>query len=221
MPPNLTQPSTPKAIPSSHSGNSLPGTQPVTTSTSPGNLATMARTGRGSRYPQSLLVSTPASIPQIFSELMADPISAMTHPKACFVVQKLLDVSDLTALGQIVQVVAQNFSHLSLNQFGCHVVQKALSVAPNPSVLVIQLEKYHVLMNLLHSPHGTHVAQACIPLLPPRTKAFIVNVVRGQVVNIGRNQHGTYFLQKMVDGNSMDGTGVNIIVEEILLHVAG
>ena len=59
-------------------------------------------------------------------------------------------------------------SHLSLNQFGCHVVQKTLTVAPNPSVLVIQLEKYHVLMNLLHSPHGTHVAQACIPLLPPK-----------------------------------------------------
>merc|ERR1719186_982459 len=221
MPPNLTQPSTPKAIPSNHSGSSLPGTQLVNTSTSPGNLATMARTGRGSRYLQSLLVTTPASIPQIFSELMADAVSAMTHPKACFVVQKLLDVSDSTALVQIVQVVAQNFSQLSLNQFGCHVVQKALSVAPNPSVLVIQLEKYHVLMNLLHSPHGTHVAQACIPLLPPRTKAFIVNVVRGQVVNIGRNQHGTYFLQKMVEGNSMDGTGVNIIVEEILLHVAG
>merc|ERR1719186_2587959 len=220
MPPNLTQPSTPKDLPSSLSGNSLPDTQVVNSSTNPGNLATMARTGRGSRYLQSLLVTTPASIPQIFSELMADAVSAMTHPKACFVVQKLLDVSDLTAIGQIVQVVAQNFSHLSLNQFGCHVVQKALTVAPNPSVLVIQLEKYQVLMNLLHSPHGTHVAQACIPLLPPTTKAFIVNVVRSQVVNIGRNQHGTYFLQKMLDTNSTDGAGVNILVEEILLHVA-
>jgi len=194
-------------------------------SASCGNLAAMARTGRGSRYLQSLLVTTPASVPQIYGEIMSDAVSAMTHPKACFVVQKLLEVANPEAVKQMVQVIVDNFTFLSLNQYGCHVVQKALTVAPNPLMMVIQLENYRNLMTMLHSAHGTYVAQACLPILPPRTTTFIINAVRGQVEDLGRNQHGTYFLQKMValgtfkDGERTDATSVNVIVEEILKQV--
>jgi len=186
-----------------------------------GNLATMARTGRGSRYLQSLLVTTPASVPQIFCEIMGESVSAMTHPKACFVVQKLLEVANPEAVNHMVQEIADNFAFLSLNPYGCHVVQKALTVAPNPLMMVIQLENYRDLMTMLRSPHGTHVAQACLPLLPPRTNTFIINAVAGQVVDLGRNQHGTYFLQKMVEIGASHGEGIdgNVIVMEILKHI--
>merc|ERR1740139_1192726 len=105
----------------------------------------------------------------------------------------------------MVQVIADNFTFLSLNPYGCHVVQKALTVSPNPQMMVIQLENYRDLMSMLHSAHGTYVAQACLPFLPPRTKTFIILAVRGQVVDLGRNQHGTYFLQKMVNLGSSHG----------------
>jgi len=201
------------------------GNLATNSSTDSGNLATMARTGRGSRYLQSLLVTTPASVPQIYGEIMSDAVSAMTHPKACFVVQKLLEVAIPVAVNHMVQVIVDNFIFLSLNPYGCHVVQKALTVASNPLMMVIQLENYRNLMSMLHSAHGTYVAQACLPLLPPRTTMFIINAVRGQVLDLGRNQHGTYFLQKMVavgtfhGGEGTDGTNGNVIVEEILKQV--
>jgi len=204
--------------------NSSGGNLAINSNPSGGNLATMARTGRGSRYLQSLLVTTPASIPQIFGEMMADAVSTMTHPKACFVVQKLLEVANLVMINQMVQVITDNFTFLSLNPYGCHVVQKALTISPNPLMMVIQLENYRDLMTMLRSPHGTHVAQACLPLLPPRTYTFIINAVRGQVVDLGSDQHGTYFLQKMVDigaslGEGIDGNNTSIIVMEILKQV--
>ena len=55
--------------------------------------------------------------------------------------------------------------------------------------------------------------------MPVRTTTFIVNSLLGHMVDIGRNPHGTYFIQKLVTGKAQGQVSVQLLIEEIVNNV--
>ena len=51
-------------------------------------------------------------------------------------------------------------------------------------------------------------------MLPVRITTFIVNALLGHMVDIGRNQYGTFFIQKLVTGKVKGQVSVQLLIEE-------
>ena len=69
---------------------------------------------------------------QLLELLAEDPLGLVNNPKSCYVVQKLVAVAPKDMLEQLASIVRQNFLHMSINAYGCFVVQALLS-QPNLS----------------------------------------------------------------------------------------
>ena len=94
-------------------------------------------------------------------ELMKNAVNAINHPKATYVIQKLMEVANYGSLDVIVDSVSQHLSWLACNPAGCRVVQKCLVMSSPDQQLKItsQLENLKTLLMLLKNKYGIHVMQ--------------------------------------------------------------
>ena len=92
---------------------------------------------------------------------MVNAVNAMNHPKATYVMQKLMDVADSASMEIFVDKVTHNFSWLACNPAGCRVLQKCLlmSSPDQQCEITTQLENSKTLLMLLKNKYGTHVVQ--------------------------------------------------------------
>jgi len=186
-----------------------------------GNLLQLAMTPSGSRYLQSALPSLGAdSRRALETELLSDIVTAMNHSSATYVVQTLLETTDSVGLERIVSVVTSQFRSLSYHPAGCRVVQKCLSLADpaQQNSIVRLLGNQTTLLGLLRNKNGIYVAQACLPLMSPQTAKVVVNSLRGHVLELGKNQCATHFLQQFLAGQP--ATVVTPVIDEVLANVA-
>ena len=88
-------------------------------------------------------------------------MSLMTGSKSSYVIQKLISVLPSSELGELTQVILDNFVALSLDKVGCRVVQFLLEFSSSDQQTLITrcLAEARTLVKLATSPHGTYVAQ--------------------------------------------------------------
>merc|ERR1719154_39021 len=189
------------------------------------DLCTFARSGAGSRYLQSLVSPGNKKLCEkmVSSILSTDPFRMMTNPVSCFLVQKLIGFLYILPKHQqsaLLDPIKSNFSRLSVNAYGYHVVQTAIThLGPEQrEQFILELENYVVLLSLLKSKYGTFVAQSCLPHLMPRTVTSLVNSLLGHLVELGCNTQASFFLQAFLTQWGHSKT-LDLLAEDILHHL--
>lgn len=96
----------------------------------------------------------------VFEEISTDLHALMMHRFANFVVQKYFNIGDSDQRDHLYRHVKAHFVELSLNRYGCRVVQKAIETATifQLSCLLEQFTEQNVI-TLVKDPNGNHVVQ--------------------------------------------------------------
>ena len=192
------------------------------------DFATFARTGAGSRLLQSYVGPHNRKLCQVMVENILScnlgPLKMMTNARACFLLQKIFDnifVLEENQRTQLTELVLNNFSSLSLDQFGYHVVLAAIRKAGRDcSDFTKILENKSLLFRLVKDPKGTFVAQACVeqPSLAGSTVTFLVNTLLGHLVELSNHKHASFFIQTFLR-HWAQSASLDFTVEYILRHL--
>ena len=190
------------------------------------DFATFARTGAGSRVLQSFVSPHNRKLCQVMVDNIlsceAGPVKMMTNARSCFLLQKIFD--NLFILGEnqrskLTDLVLNNFSSLSVDRFGYHVVLAAVRrVGRDPEFSRI-LENKSLLFRLLKDPKGTFVAQALVEQpLAGSTVTFLVNSLLGHLVELSNHRDASFFIQTFIK-HWAQSASVDFMVEDILRHI--
>ena len=185
-----------------------------------------ARTGAGSRVLQTYVAPNNRKLCQKMVEHILNSdvgvVKMMTNAKSCFLLRKIFEnlyMIPEAQRDQLTSIVLENFSHLSLDSHGYHVVSMAVTKLglKTTSWYAKLLENKSHLFQLLKNPHGTFVVQTMCSNMPKSTVTFMVNTLLGHVVELSNNQHASFFIQKFLQhwGQS---SALDFVVENILKH---
>lgn len=96
----------------------------------------------------------------LFNEIYANLHALMMHRFANFVVQKFFTIGNADQCLKMYEHIKVNFLELSLNKYGCRVVQKAIETA-TPLNLYFMMQQFSEenVMILVMDPNGNHVIQ--------------------------------------------------------------
>jgi len=187
-----------------------------------GRMLSLSMTESGSRYLQSVIPGlTQREIHNLQTELMASGVSAMNHPKATFVVQKLIEVADSRSMEMFVDKVTKHFSWVACHPAGSRVVQKCtLMSSPDLQTRIFtNIQDSRSLIMLAKNKYGTRVVQTCLPLMPAKIVKIIADSFLGHMVDLGRHPFATYFVQQLVDLQARHQVGSNLLVDEICQNI--
>ena len=186
-----------------------------------------ARTGAGSKLLQTYVTPTNRKLcRKMVEHLLSSDLGVvrmMTNAKSCFLFKKIFEnlyVIPVDQRDKLTSFVLENFSTLSIDQFGYHVVLVAITKLEGSSAAaeyVKMLENKSLLFKLVKDPHGTFVAQAMCPALPASTVIFMVNTLLGHVVELSNHQHASYFMQSFLE-HWAQSPSLDFVVENILKH---
>lgn len=96
----------------------------------------------------------------IFNEIHANLHVLMLHRFANFVVQKFFTIGNADQCLKLYEHIKANFLALSLDKYGCRVVQKAIETAtPLNLYCIMQQFTENNVMILVMDPNGNHVIQ--------------------------------------------------------------
>ena len=88
------------------------------------------------------------------------------------------------------------------------------------NILTRSLEDPVALLELVDDRNGTFVAQACLGHLhQPATLLTIVTSLHGKVGHLGCTQHGTFFLQRLVEVLGPGTEAAMLLHEDILANI--
>ncbi|KAL0344930.1 UNVERIFIED_CONTAM: Pumilio6, chloroplastic [Sesamum radiatum] len=104
---------------------------------------------------------------------------------------------------------------LSLQMYGCRVVQKAVEVIDieQKARLVRELDGH--VMRCVRDQNGNHVIQKCIESIPTDNIHFIISSFRGQVATLSTHPYGCRVIQRVLE-HCKDKSQTQFIVDEIL-----
>ena len=106
---------------------------------------------------------------------------------------------------------------LSLQMYGCRVIQKALEVVEvdQQAELVGELDGH--VMRCVRDQNGNHVVQKCIECVPAPRIQFIIQAFQGQVVPLSTHPYGCRVIQRVLE-HCMGDPQNHAIMAEILCN---
>jgi hypothetical protein len=203
-----------------------------------GNRAAAATVPSMAAFTVPSTVAARASLARLLALAPHSASALLTARETSEAVQGFVAQLPHTDLQPLLAIVLDNFRALSLNRLvqsvnlltecllpnsGCRVVQ-ALLQSGSPEQrrqLARQLEEPVTLLLLVGDRSGTFVAQACLGHLA-RDKAALVGMVtalKGQAGALGCTQHGTSFLQRLVEVLGAEGAACSLLQEDILASI--
>ncbi|RXI09700.1 hypothetical protein DVH24_014718 [Malus domestica] len=104
---------------------------------------------------------------------------------------------------------------LSLQMYGCRVIQKALEVIELDQKIQLVHELDGHVMICVRDQNGNHVIQKCIECIPTEKIGFIISAFQGQVATLSTHPYGCRVIQRVLEHCS-DDLQSQCIVDEIL-----
>lgn len=195
-------------------------------SADPEDFCKFARSGNGSRFLQSLVSPSNTKLCHNMLSLLlssGDTTRMMTNAKSSFLFQKLLMhlyIFPIDQQEQFLDVIEQNFSWLSTNEFGYHIANTAITHLglEHGRRFASKMENKTLLLGLTKSQYGTFVAQSCVPLFETTTINFVVNSLLGHMVGLSNNKSGSYFIQSFLT-HWAHHPSLDLLVEDITKHL--
>ncbi|CAN1257430.1 Pumilio homolog 1 [Linum perenne] len=183
----------------------------------------------GSRFiQQKLETATTEERDMVFNEIMPQGLSLMTDVFGNYVIQKvcnksikLLEFFEHGSAPQIRELAEQLTGHvltLSLQMYGCRVIQKAIEVVKldQQTQMVKELEGH--IMRCVRDQNGNHVIQKCIECVPEDAIHFIVSTFYDQVVTLSTHPYGCRVIQRVLE-HCHDPKTQQLMMDEILRSV--
>lgn len=134
-----------------------------------------------------------------------------------YVVQKLLDFGTPGMKGDIRDTLDGEMLPLSLQMYGCRVVQKALEALDEDDLPRLLREFHHNVLSCIHDQNGNHVIQKCIEILNSRANKaaqmgdthrasflseqidFVVDDVLANTTSLSCHPYGCRVLQRILE----------------------
>ncbi|GER35187.1 pumilio domain-containing protein [Striga asiatica] len=88
---------------------------------------------------------------------------------------------------------------LTLQMYGCRVIQKALEVIDVEMQTKMVAELDGSVMKCVHDQNGNHVIQKCIECVPQDNIQFIITPLFGQIVNLSTHTYGCRVIQRVLE----------------------
>uniref|UniRef100_A0A0E0JU83 PUM-HD domain-containing protein n=1 Tax=Oryza punctata TaxID=4537 RepID=A0A0E0JU83_ORYPU len=198
----------------------------------------------GSRFiQQKLETASTEEKDMVFAEIMPQALTLMTDVFGNYVVQKVRVTFFFVSTKAIVILPAdhiplnQFFEHgstaqikeladqligrvlaLSLQMYGCRVIQKAIEVVDLDQQTKMVAELDGQVMRCVRDQNGNHVIQKCIECIPQHAIQFIVSTFYGQVVMLSTHPYGCRVIQRVLE-HCDDPKTQQIMMDEILQSV--
>jgi pumilio RNA-binding family len=134
-----------------------------------------------------------------------------------YVVQKLLEFGTPQMKGDLRDTLKGEMLPLSLQMYGCRVVQKALEALDEDDLPDLLTEFHHNVLSCIHDQNGNHVIQKCIEVMSNKAKQayathdgerakffsdqidFIINDVLDNVTALSCHPYGCRVLQRILE----------------------
>ncbi|KAH0891683.1 hypothetical protein HID58_054112 [Brassica napus] len=116
---------------------------------------------------------------------------------------------------ELVKQLAGQMVSLSLQMYGCRVIQKALEVIDVDQKTELIRELDGNVMKCVRDQNGNHVIQKCIESMPADRIGFVIAAFRGQVATLSTHPYGCRVIQRILEHCS-DGEETRCVIDEIL-----
>ena len=134
-----------------------------------------------------------------------------------YVIQKLLDFGSPGVKADIRDTLKGEMLQLSLQMYGCRVVQKALEALDEQDIPALLAEFHHNVLSCIHDQNGNHVIQKCIEVMSIRARKgrqvgdqdradtlsgqidFIVSDVLANTATLSCHPYGCRVLQRILE----------------------
>jgi hypothetical protein len=166
-----------------------------------GHVAEFSSDQHGSRFIQyKLEVATPEERKMIFDEISPVALNLMTDVFGNYVVQKFFEFGDEYQKSILVKEhLLGNILDLSLQMYGCRVVQKALEHTSLECQLQIISELEGNILRCVKDQNGNHVIQKAIERIPQKHVQFIIDSFKGEIFNLASHPYGCRVLQRIFE----------------------
>ena len=190
----------------------------------------------GSRFIQQKLETTNSDEKQMaFDEILPNVLQLMQDVFGNYVIQKFFEHGDQTQKKILANRMKGQVVALSMQMYGCRVVQKVNPSSPGAltgtkclqaleHVLVDQqislaqeLEKD--VMRLVKDQNGNHVIQKAIERVPHSEISFIFDAFRGQICTLANHTYGCRVIQRILEKSDKPSELYSSVVQE--LHQSG
>jgi pumilio RNA-binding family len=164
-----------------------------------GHVVEFCQDQNGSRFIQQRLEMGDVVEQQIVMQEVLPAIRRLRNDVfGNYVVQKLLDFGTPKVKADIRDTLEGEMVQLSLQMYGCRVVQKALEALDEDDLPRLLLEFHHNVLSCIHDQNGNHVIQKCIEVMNSRASK----------ANQSNDKHRATFLCEQID----------FIVDDVLLN---
>jgi len=136
-----------------------------------------------------------------------------------YVIQKFFDNGTSSQIKLLVEALYGNVVNLSLQTYGCRVVQKALEVSEMEEKIAITKELEGHVLTCLKDQNGNHVIQKIIEEVDPLYTKFIVDSFTNNVFQLSTHPYGCRIIQRIIVcyyKDSKDFDPPNQLVKELL-----
>lgn len=196
-----------------------------------GHVVAFCQDQHGSRFIQQRLeVCTEVDKQVIFDEIIPSAHSLMTDVFGNYVLQKLFEYGSPEQCETLALLLTGQAVQLSMQMYGCRVVQKALEYVSTQRLiaLVCEFENPQVLLRCVHDSNGNHVIQKCIEVVSRVAKEastpdlseylssrimFIINAFQGRVKELSSHPYGCRVVQRILEHCS--NPQKTVILEEL------
>ena len=183
----------------------------------------------GSVHLQSLLNSENTELCEnVLSALLKHPqglFSLMINKNSSGVIQKLIEIFPSSCVIPLKSVILANFVKLSLDCYGCHVVQSFLNHCQiDKREVGSVLTKANTALVLATDVYGTFVAQACLPHMADNLESLctLTISIHGHISVMGKTQSRSFFLQRLatiLSTHYINSDVAFVLLEEILINL--
>jgi hypothetical protein len=182
-----------------------------------GHVVAFCQDQHGSRFIQQRLeVCTEVDKQLIFDEIAPSAHSLMTDVFGNYVLQKLFEYGTPEQCETLAALLTGQAVMLSMQMYGCRVVQKALEYVNTQRLVAIvtEFENPQVLLRCVHDSNGNHVIQKCIEIVSKAAREaatpdmseflssrimFIINAFQGRVKELSSHPYGCRVVQRILE----------------------
>lgn len=164
-------------------------------------LLKIIKCSEGSRYIQQCMELATAKEKRSAFDVLCSEIKALcTDPFANYVIQKFFDQDNAEHRPYIIRKLMGNVLHLSLDMYGCRVIQKAIDCA-SMDAFIIMVKELNVeggVKECIYNQNGNHVIQKCIEKAPPFVIKLIMQSFKDNIVDLSQHVYGCRVVQKLI-----------------------
>ena len=114
-----------------------------------------------------------------------------------YAVLKILNNQKPYEVNFIVEALKNKINELTLNLYGCRVVQELLSILNEQNIFIVTSELKQYYEKCIEDKNGNHITQELIEKLSTKDLDDIYSVLLNNIINLSKHQYGCRLIQRL------------------------